>query len=205
MGILMSGLCIILAQTVMVGSAKVCGDYSSKFGRKPLFLIGLFSVSVRCAILVGLVTIRDSMGSSFFIQALILSTQVIDGVGAGVFGTMYVLVTSDISKGTGRFSLTLGITTAAMSIGGTISGYLGEMLAEDFGYRPAFGILGLMSLVPALLYLIGMPETLPSYSGQATESNKVNTPITSLASISEGKQGEDTSEKESNAKYSELV
>jgi predicted MFS family arabinose efflux permease len=75
---------------------------------------------------------------------------------------MYILVTSDISGGTGRFSMTLGLTTAAMSIGGTVSGYLGEALAQDVGYKQAFFILCLMSLVPALLYLFFMPETLPA-------------------------------------------
>jgi len=72
----------------------------------------------------------------------------------------YILVTSDISAGTGRFSLTLGMTSAAMSIGGTVSGYLGQALAQDRGYQQAFLILGFMSCVPAFVYLIVMPETL---------------------------------------------
>merc|ERR1711971_1138713 len=158
--ILLSGSCIIVAQIVMVASAKICGDYSGSFGRKPLFLFGIGTVSVRCLILYGLVTLRDANGSSFLNQMLILSTQLFDGIGAGFFGTMYILVTSDISGGTGRFSFTLGITTAAMSIGGTVSGYLGEALAEDLGYRAAFLILGAMSLVPLLTYFFFMPETL---------------------------------------------
>jgi len=184
-GILMSGLCIIIAQTIMVASAKICGDYSAKFGRKPLFLIGLFSVSIRCGILVLLTHIGAVNGSNLLLRICILSTQLIDGIGAGVFGTMYVLVTSDVSGGTGRFSLTLGITTAAMSIGGTISGYLGEMLAEDFGYRAAFGILGLLSLVPALLYLLIMPETLPNYSDKEVMMTSMGKKKEALASIGE--------------------
>ena len=76
---------------------------------------------------------------------------------------MYILVTSDISGGTGRFSMTLGMTTAAMSIGGTVSGYLGQAIAQDMGYRTAFIVLGFMSAVPALLYLFFMPETLPAH------------------------------------------
>eukprot|EP00592_Proboscia_alata_P007496 CAMPEP_0194361168 /NCGR_PEP_ID=MMETSP0174-20130528/8733_1 /TAXON_ID=216777 /ORGANISM="Proboscia alata, Strain PI-D3" /LENGTH=497 /DNA_ID=CAMNT_0039133227 /DNA_START=12 /DNA_END=1505 /DNA_ORIENTATION=+ len=163
-GILLSGFCIIVAQTFMVGTAKICGEKSALYGRKILFLIGFFSVPLRCLILTGLLYLRDLNGSSLFLQIVILSTQVLDGIGAGAFGTMYILVTSDISGGTGRFSLTLGITTAAMSIGGTVSGYLGETLAEDLGYREAFMILGLMALVPALLYLFCMPETLPAYN-----------------------------------------
>ena len=187
-GILMSGLCIIVAQTIMVASAKICGDYSVKYGRKVLFLIGLFSVSVRCAILVFLTNFVENNGSNLFLQLCTLSTQIIDGIGAGVFGTMYVLVTSDVSGGTGRFSFTLGITTAAMSIGGTVSGYLGEMLAEDFGYRAAFGILGILSLIPAFLYLFFMPETLPDFDESKDSVAKLNTdPLTSIGEAAEGK------------------
>jgi MFS family permease len=161
-GILYSGLCIIVAQVFMVMSAKICGDYSGIYGRKTLFLIGLFSVPLRCLLLALLVMWRGEDSGSTFLQILLLSTQILDGVGAGIFGTMYILVTSDISGGTGRFSMTLGLTTAAMSIGGTVSGYLGEALAQDLGYRQAFSILMIMALVPALLYLFFMPETLPA-------------------------------------------
>jgi MFS family permease len=160
-GMLMSGLCIIVAQVFMVMSAKICGDYSGLWGRKTIFLVGLFSVPVRCLILYALTGIKNSMAeTSVFLQVVILSTQVLDGVGAGVFGTMYILVTSDVSAGTGRFSLTLGLTSAAMSIGGTVSGYLGQALAQDHGYQNAFMILGFMACVPALGYLVFMPETL---------------------------------------------
>ncbi|KAL7526442.1 hypothetical protein ACHAXR_003148 [Thalassiosira sp. AJA248-18] len=160
-GILLSGLCIIVAQVFMVASAKICGDYSGIWGRKTLFLVGLFSVPVRCLILFMLTGIKNAQEeTSVFLQVIILSTQVLDGVGAGVFGTMYILVTSDISAGTGRFSLTLGLTTAAMSIGGTVSGYLGQAIAQDLGYQNAFMILGFMACAPALGYLFFMPETL---------------------------------------------
>mmetsp|Transcript_27624 Transcript_27624/g.45888 ORF Transcript_27624/g.45888 Transcript_27624/m.45888 type:complete len:504 (+) Transcript_27624:77-1588(+) len=161
-GILLSGLCIIVAQIFMVMSAKICGTYSGKYGRKTLFLVGFFSVPVRCFILHLLLKARGDDDATPLLQFLTLSTQILDGLGAGIFGTMYILVTSDISGGTGRFSLTLGLTTAAMSIGGTVSGYLGEALAQDLGYQQAFFILMFMSLLPALLYLFCMPETLPA-------------------------------------------
>jgi MFS family permease len=61
-GILMSGLCIIVAQIFMVCSAKICGDYSGKYGRKTLFLIGLFVVPVRCLILTGLLMLYSGLG-----------------------------------------------------------------------------------------------------------------------------------------------
>lgn len=224
-GILMSGMCIIIAQACMVVSAHVCGKYSGMYGRKGLFLVGILSVPLRCAILSFLLHIKengasadaaeyyvnnaddayygdrklqyydDAVGddaaaassSSGIIDLLILSTQILDGVGAGIFGTMYVLVTSDISGGTGRFSLTLGLTTAAMSIGGTVSGYLGQALAEDIGYRQAFGILGCMSLLPAALYLFCMPETLSD-----KEAQKANAEKNGMTGISEDGESETT-------------
>jgi MFS family permease len=65
-GILYSGLCIIVAQVFMVMSAKICGDYSGIYGRKTLFLIGLFSVPLRCLLLALLVMAKgDGSGSPF--------------------------------------------------------------------------------------------------------------------------------------------
>lgn len=167
-------MCIIVAQFFMVGSAKICGDYSGRWGRKKLFLIGMFSVPLRCLILYGLRGVEKSIETAgntvpVSLEISILSTQILDGVGAGVFGTMYILVTSDIAAGTGRFSLTLGITSAAMSIGGTVSGYLGQALAQDLGYQAAFGWLAMLSLVPALSYLFLMPETLATANGGKTQ------------------------------------
>lgn len=84
-GILLSGLCIIVAQVFMVVSAKICGTYSGKYGRKGIFLIGLFTVPVRCLILTMLLQIRGDVheDGSPILNVLILSTQILDGVGAG--------------------------------------------------------------------------------------------------------------------------
>lgn len=163
-GILLSGLCIIIAQGFMVLSAKLCGDYSARRGHRFLFLIGLVTVPIRCLVLNFLLQMKDNGAEGLLTEILILSTQVLDGIGAGVFGTMYVIVTSDLSGGTGRFSLILGVTTAAMSIGGTISGYLGQALAQDIGYREAFSILGFLSLIPVVLYYFLMPSNLKQSS-----------------------------------------
>jgi len=167
-GVLLSGFCVIVAQAGMVVTAKFCGKYAGTIGRKPLFLMGLLALSLRCLILTVLLSMKgdtgvgdnNADGGIGIFDCLILSTQILDGVGAGVFGTMYVLVTSDLAAGTGRFNFTLGVTSAAWSIGGTISGLLGQIFAADFGYLRAFQILGMTSLLPVLLYIFIMPETL---------------------------------------------
>lgn len=184
----------------MVMSAKICGKYSAVYGRKMIFLIGFFSVPVRCLLLCGMLIWWDgAIQGNLPIQLTILSTQILDGVGAGTFGTMYILVTSDISGGTGRFSLMLGMTTAAMSIGGTVSGYLGEALAEDLGYKETFFILAVMSAIPALLYMFFMPETLPDHAKQSDEAEEKST----IHSIKEGDE-EHADRNEAKANYIEM-
>lgn len=166
-GILLSGLCIVIAQAFMTFFAKLCGDYSPIWGRKRLFITGLASLPIRCFLLVRLVSYHDKVADESdarVIKALILSTQLLDSVGAGIFGTLYVLITNDISIGSGRFSLMLGITTGAMCLGGTISGYLGQAFASDYGYPAAFRMLGIMSLIPLFIFTIFVPETLPDYA-----------------------------------------
>lgn len=167
-GILLSGLCILIAQAVMSYFAKVCGDYTPVWGRKNLMLMGLASLTVRCFLLSGLVyseeVFEEYEGGSNALKALILSTQFLDAVGAGILGCLHILVTNDISGGTGRFSLMLGVTTGTMCLGGTVSGYIGQAIAQDYGYAFAFMALGVISLVPFSLYLFFMPETLPDYA-----------------------------------------
>jgi MFS family permease len=166
-GILLSGLCILIAQGFMAFFAQICGDYSPVWGRKNLMIVGLFALSLRCFLLTLLLWSEDSVKTergSHVLKALILSTQFLDSVGAGIVGTLQILVTNDISGGTGRFSLLLGFTTAAMCLGATVSGYIGQALAQDFGYPIAFAALGLLSLIPLLQYIFFMPETLPDYA-----------------------------------------
>jgi MFS family permease len=113
-GILLSGLCILIGQAFMSYFAKICGDYSPKWGRKGLIMVGLSSLTIRCFLLTVLLSAQERVeteSQSNMVKALILSTQFLDSIGAGIFGTLHILVTNDISCRTGRFSLMLGVTT----------------------------------------------------------------------------------------------
>lgn len=166
-GILLSGLCIVIAQGFMSYFAKVAGDLTPKWGRKGLVMAGLLSLTIRCILLTILLTSQEkgdfSERGQMILKALILSTQLLDSCGAGLFNCLQILITNDISVKTGRFSLMLGVTSGAMCAGATISGYIGMAIAQDYGYPLAFTCLGVMSLIPVLLFLIAMPETLPDY------------------------------------------
>ncbi len=47
----------------------------------------------------------------------LVAIQVLDGVAAGIFGVVSVLVIADLTKGSGRFNLTLGAIGMAVGIG----------------------------------------------------------------------------------------
>jgi len=166
-GLLLSGMSILLGQACMAYFAKLVGDFSPYYGRKHLCLLALSSLTLRCFLLTLLVIAQDQVktwtGVVMF-KFLILSTQLLDSVGMGIFGTLHIIVTNDISSGTGRFSLMMGITTGAMCLGGTASGFMSTAIARDYGDAAAFAALGVMSLVPFFLYLFFVPETLPEYA-----------------------------------------
>jgi hypothetical protein len=50
-----------------------------------------------------------------------MAIQVMDGIGAGIFGVVSVLLIADLTRGTGRFNLTLGAITTVVGIGAVLS------------------------------------------------------------------------------------
>ena len=88
---------IVLAQLTMA-CATIAGDKFTHLGvgRKPLFMAGLLTLPVRCALIIYW---RDK-GDSF-----LLSTQILDGLGGGFFGLVHPYLVADITFGTGRFNV----------------------------------------------------------------------------------------------------
>jgi hypothetical protein len=88
---------IVLAQFTMSG-ATYAGDVMTKrgCGRKPLFLAGLLTLPVRCALIIFWKDAGD---------AWLLSTQILDGLGGGFFGLLHPYLVNDIAFGSGRFNV----------------------------------------------------------------------------------------------------
>lgn len=88
---------IVLAQSTMAFATNV-GDRLtlSGVGRKPLFLAGVATLPIRCALIICL---RDKG------DAWLLSTQILDGIGGGLCGLIHPYLVADITFGTGRFNV----------------------------------------------------------------------------------------------------
>ena len=94
----------------------------------------------------------------------IVSVQLLDGVGAGVFGVLSVIVVADLTQGTGRYNLLLGIITTAQSIGAALSNLASGYIVNAWGFNAGFLFLAVLAFVAFLTYLALVPETLSKHN-----------------------------------------
>jgi MFS family permease len=158
----MMSACIIAAQLVMVPIAVLVGRTADSWGRKPLFLVGFGILPIRAV----LYTFSDN-------SAWLIGVQLLDGVGAGVFGALSPLVIADIMRGTGRYNLAQGAIATAHGIGASISGFVAGLVVDYFGYSAAFLTLAVVAAIAFAVLATVMPETM--------EKNAVVTPRASNA------------------------
>ncbi len=92
----------------------------------------------------------------------LVGVQLLDGIGAGIFGALFPLVVQDVTHGTGHFNISLGAVTTATGIGAALSNLVAGWIVVVAGYDAAFMSLGALAGAGFLLYLVAMPETVDS-------------------------------------------
>jgi MFS family permease len=141
-------VCIIIAQLVMTPIALVAGRLADSWGRKPVFLIGFAALPIR--------------GLLFAITRnpyLLVSVQILDGVGAGIFGVVAVIVVADLARHTGWFNLMQGAMNTCVAIGASLSNLIAGFVAEHKGYGAGFILLSALALLALAFFCVAMPET----------------------------------------------
>ena len=140
--------CVVTTQFIITLLASWSGRKAGTWGRKPLLLIAF-----------GVLPIRGVLYTLTSNKALLVAIQVLDGIGAGIFGVVSVLVIADLTRGTGRFNLTLGAITTAVGIGAALSQVIAGSIVHRVGSNAGFLFLaGVASAALAILYFF-MPET----------------------------------------------
>jgi predicted MFS family arabinose efflux permease len=140
--------CIIVAQLVMIPVAVWAGRFAGTHGRKPAFMLGF-----------GVLPVRGVLYTLSGDPYVLVSIQLLDGIGAGVFGVLSVLVVADLTRGTGRFNITNGAISTATGIGAALSNAVSGIIVQYAGYDGAFLTLAGIAAVAALWFGLAMPET----------------------------------------------
>lgn len=140
--------CIIAAQLVMVPVAAVAGTFADRWGRKPVFLIGFAVLPIRGL----LYTLSDD-------PLFIVAVQLLDGIGAGIFGVLWVTVVVDLAEGTGRYNFALGAIATAQGIGASLSNLAAGYVVNGWGYQAGFVALAIIATAGLFLFSWAMPET----------------------------------------------
>ena len=140
--------CIVAAQLIMIPVAFLSGKWGNKWGRKPVFLIGFAILPIR-----GFLYILSD--NPFYIVCV----QLLDGVGAGIFGVLSVVVVADLTQGTGRYNLVLGAIATAHSIGASLSNVVSGYIVNAWGFNTGFLFLASVAAAAFVVYYLFVPET----------------------------------------------
>lgn len=140
--------CIVTTQLAVVALSGWAGRKARSWGRKPVLLIAFVALPIR-----GLLYTLTSN------TALLIAIQLLDGIAAAIFGVVSVLVIADLTRGTGRFNLTLGAVTMAVGIGAAMSQLVAGTLVVHAGSSVGFLVLAGIAAVGCALFALAMPET----------------------------------------------
>jgi MFS family permease len=148
LGTTLMSVCIIAAQVVMVPVAMVVGRKADVWGRKPIFAVALAVLALRGM----LYPLSDN-------PYWLVSVQLLDGVGAGIFGALFPLVVADLTRGTGHFNVSQGAIATAAGLGGALSAAVAGFIVVGAGYSAAFLFLAGIAAAGLIGFCAMMPET----------------------------------------------
>jgi MFS family permease len=163
-GILKSGhtdyvlaACLLVAQLMVALIAPLMGRLAESWGRRRVLLIGFATVPLHAALL-GL------FGTSVI---AVVALELLDGMGGAMYGVLQPLVAADITKGTNRFNLSLGVLGLAAALGASAGSWGAGLIATHFGFLAAFGAMTVVGILATLAVWRLLSETKAPEAGQA--------------------------------------
>jgi MFS family permease len=140
--------CVVTTQFVITMIAAWSGRKAGSWGRKPLLLIAFGVLPIRAV----LYTLTSN-------TVALVAIQILDGVGAGIFGVVSVLVIADLTQGSGRFNVTLGAIATAVGIGAALSQTIAGAIVHHFTFNTGFLFLAAIAAAAFCILHFFMPET----------------------------------------------
>jgi MFS family permease len=144
----LTSACIVAAQLVMVPMAMLVGAKADTWGRKPLLLAGFLILPLRGVLYI----LSDD-------PYWLVGVQLLDGIGAGIFGALFPIIVKDLTQGTGIFNVSLGALSTVFGLGAALSPGVAGLVLQEAGYNAAFLTLAAIATAAFALLLLAMPET----------------------------------------------
>jgi MFS family permease len=150
---LILSVCIFAPQFVVVAIAPAVGRRAESCGRRPLLVLCLLALAVRCA---SFAATRE--------PALVVAVQ-LDGISAATLAVLVPLVLADVMRGTGHYNLAQGVVGVAVGIGASLSTAVAGYISDHVGSSATFLFMAGVASISLLLVIALMPET--KSSGEA--------------------------------------
>lgn len=138
----------LVSQPIMIPAAWLAGKYCAEIGRKPVMAIAFLLLPVRIFLYI--------LAST---PVAVLAITAMDGIIAGVFGVMAILLSNDLSKGQRGFNSLLGLFATMPAIGAMTGSLIQGYLTEHYGFSLTFSFFGFVALAAALFFLFTVRET----------------------------------------------
>ena len=155
---------VFIAQATMIPVAWWAARSSARWGHKLIFSIAFFIMPIRsmiCAV---------SMNTT-----VLLFTQVLDGIAAGIYGVSVALIVSDMTRGKKGFNMLMGLAQIAMALGSIIGPLLQGVSVGKVGYRFSFMVFAAIAALAAVIFFHSMPHELSGRGGEkkSTEPDRL--------------------------------
>ena len=147
---LLIAACLVGPQAVTALISPWAGRAAQLWGRRPVLLLGFAALPA-----------RGLLFALFGNPYLVIAIQLLDGLGAAVFGVLFPLTVADTTAESGRYTTALGAVGLAIGGGATLSTAAAGLVADRFGGGAAFLALGAVGLLATIAVLTLLPETRP--------------------------------------------
>jgi MFS family permease len=140
--------CVVVAQLTMVPVCYICGKQVQK-GRKWLLIIAFIVLPIRG------ICYTFSHNPYYLV-----SVQVLDGIAAGIFGVVSILMVADMMGREGNAIFAQGLLVTVADLGGSVSNVTSGFIVDSFGFPTAFYVLSAVAVGALILLWLAVPETI---------------------------------------------
>jgi len=133
---------VVIAQAVMIAASLAAMRIAQTRGYWLAIMIAFTALPIRGLIAAGVITTWG-----------VVPVQILDGVGAGMLSVAVPGLVARVLDGTGHINAGQGAVMTVQGVGAALSPALGGFIAQTFGFRTAFVLLGGLSLGSMIIWI----------------------------------------------------